>query len=177
MTDRKDTEPMFDRHCLDKARAVIERCRGDGITAATAESCTGGLVCAALTAIAGASDVVQCGYVTYSNEAKTAMLGVPAEVIADNGAVSEIVARHMAEGAIEASGVGIAVSVTGIAGPGGGSPEKPTGLVHIACARAGQPTLHQRFEFGDRGRDRVRILSVHAALDLMLHQLGQPMVA
>ena len=138
-----------------------------GIKAATAESCTGGMVAAALTAIAGSSSVVDRGFVTYSNEAKTEMLGVPAELIVQHGAVSEAVARAMAEGALAHSHAQIAVAITGIAGPGGGSADKPVGLVHFACATAGQPTRHQAVIFpGDRAA--VRQAAAMTALDMLL---------
>ena len=125
---------MFDADILALAEAVLAACRAAGLTVATAESCTGGLIAGALTAIAGSSDVVECGFVTYSNAAKTAMLGVPAELIASVGAVSEAVARRMAEGAVARSGADLAVAVTGVAGPGGGSAEKPVGLVWFGLA-------------------------------------------
>ena len=133
---------------------------------ATAESCTGGLVAGALTDIAGSSDVVERGFVTYSNDAKNQMLGVPMEMIEAHGAVSEPVARAMAEGAVANSGADAAVSITGVAGPGGGTAEKPVGLVHFATAMAGQPTVadHRIFD-GDRGQ--VREKSVHHALALL----------
>ncbi len=130
---------------------------------ATAESCTGGLIAAALTSAAGSSDVVACGFVTYSNAAKAAMLGVPAELIASRGAVSEEVALRMAEGALERSEADLAVAVTGIAGPGGGSVEKPVGLVWFGVARRGRPAWTDQEVFpGDR--TAVREASVHARL-------------
>jgi nicotinamide-nucleotide amidase len=162
---------MFSLKLTLDARDILDLCRDGGLKLATAESCTGGLITAILTSIAGSSDVVERGFVTYSNEAKTEMLAVPAAKIGEQGAVSEIVARAMAEGALSASRADIAVSVTGVAGPGGGSPEKPVGLVHIACARIGLPTLHQRYEFGDLGRDEIRIRTVHAALALVRQQI------
>lgn len=141
------------------------------------ESCTGGLIAACLTEVAGSSDVVERGFVTYSNVAKSESLGVPVHMIADNGAVSELVARAMAEGALAHSRADIAVAVTGIAGPGGGTQDKPVGLVHIACARSGMPTLHRRCLFGDEGRRTVRELSVRTAFEMIGEQLGTPMVA
>lgn len=152
----------------DPARAVLDACRAAGLTVATAESCTGGLIAAALTDIPGSSDVVERGFVTYSNAAKSQLLGVPPEVIARHGAVSEPVARAMAEGALAASPADLAVAVTGIAGPGGGTPTKPEGLVHFACARRGRPTVHARIEFGAIGRARVRARSVDQALAMLL---------
>lgn len=133
---------------------------------ATAESCTGGLIVGALTEIAGSSDVVDRGFVTYSNEAKTEMLGVPAELIAVHGAVSEPVARAMAEGALSRSWAGVTVSVTGVAGPGGGSEEKPVGTVWFGAARRGEATVSERKVFlGDRSA--VREATVRHALELL----------
>jgi nicotinamide-nucleotide amidase len=151
----------------DKARAVLAACRRRRWMAAAAESCTGGLLMASLTAVAGSSDVVDRGYVTYSNEAKTDLLGVAPEMIAEHGAVSAEVARAMAAGALGRSRAGIAIAITGIAGPGGGRADKPVGLVHFACAVADRPPLDLRQVFpGDR--DAVRHQAVLAALDLML---------
>lgn len=142
---------MIDVALLQDAEALLAACRERGLRLATAESCTGGLVAAALTAIAGSSDVVERGFVTYSNEAKTELLGVPAELIATMGAVSEPVAKRMAEGALVHSNAQIAASVTGIAGPGGGSADKPVGLVWFGLARAGRETRTLRCVFpGDR---------------------------
>jgi nicotinamide-nucleotide amidase len=138
----------------------------------TAESCTGGLVAGALTEIAGSSDVVDRGFVTYSNRAKEAMLGVPGDLIADMGAVSEPVARMMAEGALAASDAHIAVSITGVAGPGGGSALKPVGLVHFATARANGPILHRRELFGDIGREEVRMAAVRVALEMIRERVS-----
>src|SRR5215472_4255803 len=112
------------------ATRVLDACRIHGLKVATAESCTGGLVAGALTAIPGSSDVLDRGFVTYSNAAKTALVGVPEALIAEHGAVSQAVARAMAEGGMAAAGVGAAVAITGIAGPGGGTADKPVGLVH-----------------------------------------------
>jgi nicotinamide-nucleotide amidase len=152
-----------------RARRVLDVCRDNKLKLATAESCTGGMIAAALTEIAGSSDVVERGFVTYSNEAKTEVLGVPSAVIAANGAVSEPAARAMAEGAIERSPADIAVAVTGIAGPGGATETKPVGLVHLACARRGRATLHEERRFrGDRAS--VRAQSVAVALDMVLRQ-------
>ncbi len=128
---------MISPALLDEAAALLETCRVRGVRLATAESCTGGLIAAALTAIAGASDVVDRGFVTYSNAAKTELVGVPPELIARHGAVSEEVVRAMAEGALSRSHATIAVSVTGVAGPGGGSVEKPVGLVCFGLAQRG----------------------------------------
>jgi nicotinamide-nucleotide amidase len=140
-------------------------------TIVTAESCTGGLIAGALTDVPGSSDAVHGGYVTYANEAKEAMIGVPAELIEAHGAVSEQVARAMAEGALRATGAAISVAVTGIAGPGGGTEGKPVGLVYFACATA-EGLKARKEQFGDRGRQEVREISVIAALDLVIEVLG-----
>lgn len=158
---------MFSPELLRLAEEVLERARTQALRVATAESCTGGLVAGALTEIAGASDVLERGYVVYSNAAKTELLGVPAEVIAREGAVSEEVARGMAEGAIHKAKVQAGIAVTGIAGPGGGTREKPVGLVHVAAARQGAQTLHEKHLFGDIGRGPIRLASVDAALRLL----------
>ena len=134
---------------------------------ATAESCTGGMIAATLTEVAGASDVFERGFVTYSNAAKIELLGVPANVIEAEGAVSEVVARAMATGALAHSTAHLAVAVTGIAGPGGGSAEKPAGLVHLAVARRGGVLTHQRCLFGDIGRQQVRCATVQVALQML----------
>lgn len=151
----------------DAADSLLDHCRARGLRVATAESCTGGLVAAALTAIAGASDVFERGFVTYSNAAKTAMLGVPAPLITTEGAVSEAVARRMAEGAIAASEADLAVAVTGVAGPGGGTAAKPVGLVWFAAARRGGSTLSEQHHFPGERR-AVREASVCAALALLM---------
>jgi nicotinamide-nucleotide amidase len=148
------------------AARTLDALRAAGLMCATAESCTGGLIAAALTAIAGSSDVVDRGYVTYSNRAKTEMLGVPEALLAEHGAVSAPVAAAMAEGALARSGAQIAVAVTGIAGPGGGSMEKPVGLVFLAVASdRGVRTVERRF--GDLSRDRIRERTVIDALALL----------
>jgi nicotinamide-nucleotide amidase len=154
------------------ARLVLDECRERQVRIVTAESCTGGLVAGALTEIAGSSDVVDRGFVTYSNRAKEAMLGVPGDLIADMGAVSEPVARMMAEGALAASDAHIAVSITGVAGPGGGSALKPVGLVHFATARANGPILHRRELFGDIGREEVRMAAVRTALEMIRERVS-----
>jgi nicotinamide-nucleotide amidase len=148
------------------ARAVLEACRRKGWKVATAESCTGGLVAAALTEIAGSSDVVERGFVTYSNDAKAEMLGVPTELLHTVGAVSAEVARAMAEGAVTHSRADVAVSVTGIAGPGGATATKPVGLVHFGLARRDGATIDERHVLpGDRAA--VRRQSVAIALRLL----------
>jgi nicotinamide-nucleotide amidase len=157
---------MLPTDLIDAAEAALTACRVAGLKAATAESCTGGLVAAALTAVAGSSDVIERGFVTYSNEAKQEMLGVPAGLFPVPGAVSEAVARAMAEGALAHSHAHVAVAITGIAGPGGGSAEKPVGLVHFACSRNGAGTVHRREVFaGDR--DAVRMQAARTALAML----------
>ena len=153
------------------ARSFLEQCRQRAMLAATAESCTGGLIAAALTSVAGSSDVFDRAFITYSNAAKHEMLGVPTELIERCGAVSEEVAKAMAEGCLQHSNAHIAISVTGIAGPGGGSEDKPVGLVHVAVAREGWETIDEVCRFGDAGRDVVRRLTVDAALRLALARL------
>lgn len=156
----------------DHAIKVLNACRQRGLRLATVESCTGGLIIGSLTDIAGSSDVVECGFITYSNEAKEALVGVPSPMIGEHGAVSRPVAIAMAEGGINHSRADIAVSVTGVAGPGGGSAEKPVGLVHMAVARKGKPTRHYEAHFGDLGRDKVRHATVERALELILEVLS-----
>ena len=153
------------------ARRVIETAAARGLTLATAESCTGGLVAAALTAVAGSSAVVDRGFVTYSNAAKSELLGVPADLIETVGAVSEAVARAMADGAARQARAGLSVSVTGVAGPGGGSADKPVGLVHFgAVGPAG--AVHVEHRFGNLGREEVRLASVRVALQLLLDRIA-----
>lgn len=158
---------MFPDDIEAAARAVVAAAAARGVMIATAESCTGGLVAGALTAVPGSSAVVERGFVTYSNAAKVQMLDVPAALIDRHGAVSEAVARAMAEGAAARSGASLAVSITGVAGPGGGSDAKPVGLVHFALARRGAATLHRVERFGDIGREAVRLASVRTALALL----------
>jgi nicotinamide-nucleotide amidase len=150
-----------------RAAALIRSYTERGLKVATAESCTGGLVAGLLTEIAGSSAVVERGFVTYSNEAKAELLGVPPGLIEAHGAVSEPVARAMAEGALARSRADVAVAVTGIAGPGGATPTKPVGLVHFALARKGAPTRHLERRYGDLGRARVRERAVSEALALL----------
>jgi nicotinamide-nucleotide amidase len=152
------------------AELLLNACRAAGVRLAAAESCTGGLIAASLTAIAGSSDVVERGFVTYSNEAKSEQLGVPMELIMRHGAVSDAVAIAMAEGALARSHADIAVSVTGIAGPGGATAAKPVGLVHLGCVRRGRPVLHEQRVFaGDRAF--VREQSVALAFAMIRRQL------
>ena len=142
--------------------------RERGLKIATAESCTGGLIGGALTAIAGSSDVFDRGFITYSNDAKHEMLGVNLDSLRQYGAVSDTVAKEMAYGAIVNSGADIAIAVTGVAGPGGGSTDKPVGTVWISVAEMGQAPIATLFEFGDIGREKVRQKTVEAALILLL---------
>ncbi|HJU31726.1 MAG TPA: CinA family protein [Hyphomicrobiaceae bacterium] len=158
---------MFPPALQDDAARLLEEFHSRALRLVTAESSTGGLVVALLTEIAGSSGVVERGFVTYSNAAKREELGVPDALLAAHGAVSEAVARAMAEGALAHSPADVAVSVTGVAGPGGGSAAKPVGLMHLAAARRGRPTLHRECRFGDIGRQRVRLETVAAALSLL----------
>lgn len=153
------------------ASEVLDELKAQGKMISTAESCTGGLICGALTEIAGSSAAVDRGFVTYSNEAKTDLVGVPATLIARVGAVSKEVAIAMAEGALERSNGDISVSVTGIAGPGGGSDQKPVGTVHIAVAATGRPTQHFHCWFADHGRQFIRLETVKTALTSVLNAL------
>jgi nicotinamide-nucleotide amidase len=152
---------------VSRAREIIEVCAGAGIKIAVAESCTGGLVAGVLTEIAGSSAVVDRGFVTYSDAAKTDMLGVPAELIRRFGAVSRETALAMVAGALARSNADVAISITGIAGPGGGSAEKPVGLVHFGAMRKGSPARHVARTFPNEGRDAIRAAAVGEALDLL----------
>jgi nicotinamide-nucleotide amidase len=158
---------VFSNDLEDQARRLLAHARAKRLMIATAESCTGGLIAGLLTGIPGSSDVVDRGFVTYSNAAKTRMLGVPTGLIGAFGAVSAPVARAMAEGAVRESDAHIAVAVTGVAGPGGGTIDKPVGLVHLACARGGGETRLLECRFGDIGRGPVRLATVEAALELL----------
>ncbi len=162
------SEPIeIDASLIASAAALLDACRQRDIKLATAESCTGGLLAATLTAVPGSSDVFDRGFVTYSDEAKSDMLGVSPALIDRHGAVSEEVARAMLDGALDRSQADLAVSVTGIAGPDGGSAEKPVGLVHFAARRRDGETVHEQILFGDAGRGEVRRLSVAQALALL----------
>jgi nicotinamide-nucleotide amidase len=161
---------MIPDDVLAEAETLLAACRAGNIRLATAESCTGGLICATLTAIAGASDVLDRGFVTYSNEAKHELVGVPMALIQTDGAVSETVARAMAEGALARSRATIAIAVTGIAGPAGGTAKKPVGLVWFGLAKAGQPAIsEQRVLPGDR--TSIRAASVRHALAMIRAQV------
>ena len=161
---------MFPDRLRNLAMLVLDDAERARLKIVTAESCTGGLVAALLTEIPGSSSVVERGFVTYSNKAKEEMLGVPGDVLADFGAVSEPVARMMAEGALANSRANIAVSITGVAGPGGGTRMKPVGTVHLACARENRAVLHEMLQLGDIGRDAIRLAAVEAALNLIQAQ-------
>lgn len=153
------------------AAELVELLKAQGKTAATVESCTGGLIAGAITSISGSSAVFEYGFVTYSNDAKTALVGVPADLFPEFGAVSEPVARAMAEGALARSSADIALSVTGIAGPTGATPGKPVGMVCFGLAQKGAETLVQTQQFGNPGRDEVRQLSVGLALNWAIEVL------
>jgi nicotinamide-nucleotide amidase len=149
------------------AAALLDAYKARGLMIATAESCTGGLVAGALTDIAGSSAVVERGFVTYSNEAKTELLGVDPALIDAHGAVSEPVARAMAEGALSHSHADVAVAITGVAGPGGGTETKPVGLVHFGLAAKERPTVHLERRYGELPRAEIRSLAVKDALTLL----------
>ena len=159
------------------SRSLLDLCRMRKLTIATAESCTGGLVAAALTDIPGSSDVIDRGFVTYSNDAKRAMLGVEAGTLATFGAVSKETATAMAVGALERADVDLAVAITGIAGPGGATPGKPVGLVHFAAAARDGRIIHREHRFGAIGRSTVRARSVVEALRMLMDLARGPQAA
>ncbi len=156
----------FDPELTAQAQQLIDLCRRKRLMLATAESCTGGLIAAALTSVPGSSEVFDAGFITYSNTAKRAMIGVPAALLAKSGAVSEEVARAMAEGALRHCKADIAIAVTGVAGPGGGTASKPVGLVHCAAASRTGRIVHQELRLGEIGRGAVRSNTVRHALQL-----------
>ena len=156
----------------DLADSFLKACAHHKILVATAESCTGGMIISLLTDIPGSSSMVDRGFVTYSNEAKTEMLGVPPDTLERHGAVSAETAHEMAEGALKNSRAGITLAVTGIAGPTGGTADKPVGLVHFAVARHDGRLVHREERFGDIGRDSVRLESVRTALRMMAEMLA-----
>lgn len=164
---------VFADDLVQSATALIDHLRRNKLMLATVESCTGGLIAGLITSVPGSSDVLDCGFVTYSNQAKTRMIGVPAVLISRHGAVSEEVARAMAEGALANSAADVAVSVTGVAGPGGGTALKPVGLVHCAAARRGHATVTRVLRLGDIGRDQVRMETVRVALE-MAYEIAGP---
>ncbi len=161
---------ILDPHTEDLAEQVLAAARAAGLTVAGVESCTGGLVMGALTAVPGSSRVVDRGFVTYSNAAKHELIDVPMPMIVQFGAVSEPVAIAMAEGALQHSRAHLAVAVTGVAGPGGGTCEKPVGLVHLACAARGLDTIQQRHIFAGRGRSFIRWQTVAQAFRMLSQQ-------
>ena len=158
---------MFDPELTLRTEKLLQALRDEKLMLATAESCTGGLIAGLFTEVAGSSDVVDRGFVTYSNEAKNECLGVPGDLLEEFGAVSEEVARAMAKGAVHRSRAGISVAVTGVAGPGGGTDEKPVGLVHLAVARSGGDSAHKRLKLGDIGRANVRLATVVEAIGML----------
>jgi nicotinamide-nucleotide amidase len=162
---------IFEPEIIARAASILQRARAQNLKIATAESCTGGLVAALFTEIPGSSATFERGFVVYSNAAKHDMLGVPAELIETHGAVSAQTACAMAEGALAHSQADIAIAITGVAGPGGGSAEKPVGLVHFASARAGAPTMPVEMRYGDMGRANVRRAALESALDLIESRL------
>ncbi len=158
---------MFPLEIETLARLLIDEARERSLRLVAAESCTGGLVAGSICSIAGASDVFERGFVTYTNRAKVEMLGVPGDLIADHGAVSEPVARMMAEGALRESHGHVAVAITGIAGPGGGTPMKPVGTVHFAVARANRSVVHRHEVFDGQTREAVQLAAVRTALEML----------
>lgn len=170
MPDGKTAFRFFPPLMLEQAREVVEICARRGFTIATAESCTGGLLSGILTEIPGASQVFTHGFITYANPAKVAMVEVSEHTLAAHGAVSEAIARSMAEGALRTAAASLAVGITGIAGPGGGTAEKPVGLVHVACASSSGKTIHKEYRF-EGERTCIRLKSVEAGLALLLKQL------
>jgi nicotinamide-nucleotide amidase len=158
---------MFSLEIETNARLLLDEARERSLRIVAAESCTGGLLSAAITSIAGSSDVFERGLITYSNRAKQDLLGVPGDLIADYGAVSEPIVRMMAEGALENSNAHVAIAITGVAGPGGGTELKPVGLVHFATARANQSVMHRVERFGDMDRTDIQMAAVQVALELL----------
>lgn len=165
---------MFPASLTTEAERLLAEMRQKGFKFASAESCTGGLIAGLMTEIAGSSDVVDRGFVTYSNDAKMEMLGVSGQLLGAVGAVSREVAMAMAEGALVHSLADVAVAVTGVAGPGGGSALKAVGLVHLAAARLGAKTIHQECRFGAIGRSEIRLRTVATALALVRQAMEQP---
>ena len=163
---------MFSLEIVTLARLLVDEAREQSLRIVTAESCTGGLVAAAICHVAGASDVFERGFVTYSNRAKQELLGVPGDLIADVGAVSEPVARMMAEGALENSNAHLSVAITGVAGPGGGTPMKPVGTVHIATARSNKGLIHRHEFFENEDREGIQLAAVQSALQMLRDRLA-----
>lgn len=163
---------IWPRDIEEAASGIVADFTARKLMIATAESCTAGLIAGAITEIAGSSNVFDRGFITYSNEAKQQMIGVSPETLKAHGAVSRLTAIEMAEGAISNSAATVSVAVTGIAGPGGGSDEKPVGLVHLAAARKGHETLHREMRYGDIGRSEVRLATVRTALEMLVEISG-----
>ena len=162
---------MFPMEINNRASSILKLCKKKGVTIVTAESCTGGLIAGCLTEIPGSSSVIDGGFVTYSNQAKMSMLSVKLEQLDQYGAVSEEVARSMAEGALGSSAADIAIACTGVAGPGGATNTKPVGLVHLSCALKKHPTLHKSCNFSGE-RSTIRLATVKAAFELIEAQLN-----
>ncbi|MFY8144038.1 MAG: CinA family protein [Caulobacter sp.] len=158
---------MFPLEIQTLSRLLIDEARARSLRLVTAESCTGGLVAGAICSISGASDVFERGFVTYTNRAKSEMLGVAGDLLADYGAVSEPVARAMAEGALRESNGHVAVAITGVAGPGGGTPMKPVGTVHFAVARANRSVAHRHERFDGETREAVQLAAIRTALEML----------
>lgn len=158
---------LFPAMMREQAREIVDICARRHLTIATAESCTGGLLAALITEIPGASQIFTHGFITYANPAKTMMIDVSAHTLETYGAVSEEIARAMAQGALKTAGSSLAIGITGIAGPSGATAEKPVGLVHIACAKEGAPVVHEKHHFKGE-RTEVRLKAVEAALILLL---------
>ena len=163
---------MFSLEIETLARLLIDEARQKSLRIVTAESCTGGLVAGAICSISGASDVLDRGFICYSNRAKQELLGIPGDLIADLGAVSEPVARMMAEGALENSNAHVAVAITGVAGPGGGTPMKPVGTVHIATARTNHGLHHTQEFFQFETRSEIQLAAVQAALSALRERIA-----
>lgn len=163
---------MFPDSIRNLALLVSDEISERRIKVATAESCTGGLLAGLFTEFAGSSKVLERGFVTYSNHSKTELLNVPGDMLADYGAVSEPVARQMAEGALANSRANLSIAITGIAGPGGGTPMKPVGTVHLACARENKAIIHRMLTLGDIGRQNVRLETLETALNMIREQIN-----
>ena len=163
---------MFSDRLLNMARLFLDDAQQRRLRVVTAESCTGGLLAGLLVEIPGSSKVFERGFVTYSNKAKEEVLGIPGDLIADYGAVSEPIVRAMAEGALEESRANMSIAITGIAGPGGGTPLKPVGTVHFALARENAPIRHRVEQYGDIGRTEVRMASVETALQMLMESVN-----
>jgi nicotinamide-nucleotide amidase len=163
-------EPALPDHLDEQAERLMHRLCDSGLTVATAESCTGGMLAALLTDIEGAGHGFDRGFVTYTEQAKSDLLGIEADVLDHNDAVSEVVARAMAEGALQRSSAEIAIAVTGFAGPAG--PQREEGLVHFALARRGRPSSHREEHFGPVGRGAIRVKSLKVMLEMLEQALG-----